>query len=182
MVTASDVLSRFISAFILAMVLTGCTGVPKGIEPVRNFQLQPWLGTWYEIARLDHRFEKGLSQVSATYRPRDDGGIEVINRGWLAKEQQWKEVTGKGYFQQDTETGLLKVSFFGPFYGSYVIFELGEDYDYAFVTGQSRNYLWLLARTPTVSAELRERFEQTARTLGFPTRELIWVEQRPEAE
>ncbi len=182
MASLGGAISRYSSALVLSFALTGCTGVPKGIEPVSNFQLEPYLGTWYEIARLDHGFEEGLSRVSATYRTRDDGGIDVINRGYLEEEQKWQEAVGKGYFQKDADTGLLKVSFFGPFYGSYVIFELDTDYQYAFVTGQSKNYLWLLARTPTISPALREKFLRTTKQLGYRTQDLIWVQQQPAEE
>jgi len=91
-----------------------------------------YLGRWYEIARLDHSFERGMSRVTAEYRKRDDGGIEVINRGYLADSKAWKEARGKAYFVDGSDKGYLKVSFFGPFYGSYVVFELdAKDYRYA---------------------------------------------------
>jgi len=170
---------KSLSALTLAiMSLTGCLGYPNAVEPVDNFELERYLGTWYEIARLDHSFERGLSQVTATYSLRDDGGVRVVNRGYSKQEQQWEEAVGKAYFVDERDKGHLKVSFFGPFYSSYVVFELDqEDYQYAFVTGPNRSYLWLLARTPTVSEALRERFVTQAKELGYPTEELIFVEQ-----
>ena len=127
--------------------------MPENVEPVDEFEVDRYLGRWYEIARLDHSFEKGLSQVTATYSPRKDGGIKVINRGYSAEKQQWKEAEGKAYFVGSNDEAYLKVSFFGPFYGSYVVFELDKkDYQYAFISGPDNDYLWLLARTPNVDS------------------------------
>jgi apolipoprotein D and lipocalin family protein len=161
-----------------AMALSGCVGTPDGVEPVGDFDAQRYLGTWYEIARLDHRFERGLSRVTAQYSRRDDGAVRVINRGFDTEEGQWSEIEGVARFVESEDRGHLKVSFFGPFYASYVVFGLDrEDYDYAFVSGFNRDYLWLLAREPVVGEDLRERFVDRARELGFDTSELIWVDQ-----
>ena len=134
-------------------LLSGCLTVPDGIEPVDNFELNRYLGKWYEIARLDHSFERGLEAVSAEYSLRDDGGIRVINSGRNTDTQANQEAEGRAYFVEQPNLGYLKVSFFGPFFGSYVIFELDENYQYAFIAGNTTNYLWLLARTPEVSQE-----------------------------
>ncbi|WP_082888473.1 lipocalin family protein [Marinobacter sp. LQ44] len=115
----------------LLLLLTGCTGLPKGIEPVTGFDQDRYLGTWYEIARLDHSFERSLSQVTADYTLNDDGSIKVINRGYNAEKGEWKEAQGRAKFVGDSEVGHLKVSFFGPFYASYVVFELDDDYSTA---------------------------------------------------
>ena len=106
----------------LALFLSGCIGVPDNVKPVNNFQANSYMGKWYEIARLDHSFERGLSQVTANYSPRDDGGVKVINKGYSVKDKAWKEAEGKAYFVGRPDQGYLKVSFFGPFYGSYIIF------------------------------------------------------------
>lgn len=159
------------------VVLFGCTSKPEGVEPIQNFELKPYLGKWYEIARLDHSFERGLSNVTAEYKLREDGGVTVINRGYSQQEQSWKQAEGKAYFVDEPSTGHLKVSFFGPFYSSYIIFELGEDYDYAFISGYNRDYLWLLSRQPQVDSATLERFKQVALDKGFAADELILVEQ-----
>lgn len=165
---------------MLALLLSGCLGMPEGIQPVDNFDRQAYLGQWYEIARLDHSFERGLSHVTADYSPREDGGLRVINRGYDASEGQWKSAEGKAYFTGDSQLAHLKVSFFGPFYSSYVVFELDRDgYQYAFVSGYNRNYLWLLARTPEVDDALLSRFVQRAKELGFDTQQLIYPTQQP---
>jgi apolipoprotein D and lipocalin family protein len=155
----------------------GCTGIPEGVSAVQDFELKRYLGTWYEIARLDHRFERGLSNVSATYTPRDDGGIDVVNRGYDASAGEWDEATGKAYFIGEPDVGRLKVSFFGPFYGAYNILELDrEGYQYALVAGPNRSYLWILARSPDPDPATVERLVATAAELGFPTDELIRVQ------
>ncbi|UCB54038.1 MAG: lipocalin family protein [Thiotrichales bacterium] len=167
-------------AFIVTMfTLTagGCTGLPEGVEPVEGFEVNRYLGQWYEIARLDHSFERGLSNVSADYALGDGGGISVINRGFSQDKGQWKQAEGKAKFVTDEHTGHLKVSFFGPFYGSYVVFELDkEEYQYAFVAGYNKSYLWLLSRTPTVSEKLLDRFISRSTGLGFDTTDLILVD------
>jgi apolipoprotein D and lipocalin family protein len=158
-------------------VLNGCTGYPDNIKPVEGFELNRYLGTWYEVARLDHSFERGLEQVSANYSMREDGGVKVVNRGFDTAEQQWNESTGRAYFVQNEHTGHLKVSFFGPFYGSYVVFRTGVDYQYAFVAGNNYDYLWLLSRTAEIPKQLRHEFIEVAQSKGYAVNDLIWVNQ-----
>lgn len=168
-------------SFLLLLVtsaLASCVSTPAGIEPVKGFELERYLGKWYEIARLDHSFERGLERISAEYSIRDDGSVKVINRGYAVAEGAWREAEGKAYFVREPDEGYLKVSFFGPFYGAYVVFELDtENYQYSYVTGPNRSYLWLLARTPVVSPEVLAQFIERARELGFATDELIFVDQ-----
>ncbi len=156
--------------------LSSCTGIPEGIQPISNFELSQYLGRWYEIARLDHSFEKGMQQVTATYEMREDGGVRVLNKGFLTEENIWDQAEGKAYFVNSENIGHLKVSFFGPFYGSYIIFELGENYEYAFVTSTNKSFLWLLSREPVIEQELQQRFINTVATLGYDTEALIWVD------
>ncbi|MEO1245173.1 MAG: lipocalin family protein [Pseudomonadota bacterium] len=169
---------RLIAPLLAAsLLLTACTGIPKGIEAVDDFELEPYLGTWYEIARLDHRFERGLSNVTATYSLRDDGGVNVVNRGYRTDKGEWDSAEGKAYFVGDNNVGRLKVSFFGPFYGAYNIFELDrENYRYAVVAGPNRSYLWILARDPSLPDTVLDRLIGRAAELGFATEELILVE------
>lgn len=171
---------KFISALILSfctLLLVSCLGKPDKVNPVVNFQADKYLGTWYEIARLDFSYEKGMSHVTATYSLRDDGGIKVLNRGYLSNKGSWKEAEGKAYFAEDKNTGYLKVSFFGPFYSSYIIFDIDEKYQYALVSGASKSNLWLLARTPTISGEVKASMLAKAAALGFDTNQLVYVEQ-----
>jgi len=168
---------KFIFVPILAVSgLVACTGLPDGTRAVSGFELDRYLGTWYEIARLDHRFERGLSNVTANYALRDDGGVRVVNRGFDAAEGEWRDATGKAYFVDAPDVGRLKVSFFGPFYGAYNILELDqEDYQYALVAGPNRSYLWILARNPQLPESVLRTLVETARRLEFPVDELIHV-------
>jgi apolipoprotein D and lipocalin family protein len=155
---------------------------PQGVEPVGDFELQRYLGKWYEIARLDHSFERGLANVTAEYSLRDDGSVRVVNRGFSARKNGWDEAEGRALFVEGSDRGFLKVSFFGPFYGSYVVFELDrENYQYALVAGPDKSYLWLLARSPTIDKALLNRLVDRAAALGFDTSLLIYVDQRANA-
>ena len=163
---------------LLCFLLGSCTGIPADIKAVENFELKRYLGQWYEIARLDHSFERGLSQVSAHYKINDDGSVAVTNRGFKADENRWDEAKGRALVVEDSTAGHLKVSFFGPFFGSYVIFELDHShYQYAFVTSYNKEFLWFLARTPTVDEALIERFKAVISNYDFDQQNLIWVDQ-----
>lgn len=165
------------SLLSILFFLTGCVEKPGDITPVNNFKAEQYLGTWYEIARYDYAFERGLSQVTATYSLREDGGIKVVNRGYSAEKAEWKESTGKAYFVEGKDIGYLKVSFFGPFYSSYIVFELDENYQYALVTGSDKSYLWILSRTPTIPDNVKGSLLAKATALGFDVNKLIYVNQ-----
>jgi apolipoprotein D and lipocalin family protein len=161
----------------LAFISAGCAAIPSGVEAVHDFDVSRYEGRWYEIARLDHSFERGLNNVSATYTLRDDGGIDVLNRGFDKVKGRWKEAQGRAYFFKDRAVGRLKVTFFWPFYGGYNIVSLDrENYSYALVCGPKRSYLWILAREKTLNNEAVEKLVKTARDLGFKVDGLIFVE------
>ena len=167
-----------IRVFALILVIcSGCVTVPDGLYPVKDFDLKRYLGTWYEIARLDHSFERGLTRVKAEYTMREDGGINVKNTGYDPEKKVWKEATGKGYFTDGPGIGQLKVSFFGPFYGAYNILLLDKEYSYALVCGPSRNYLWILARRPMMDEAVKASLVDKASQMGFDTNRLIFVKQ-----
>ena len=173
---ANEIKMRSLYLIFMVLLLSACTGLPDGVQPVDNFDMDRYLGKWYEIARLDHSFERGLNNVSAEYTLRDDGGVSVLNTGYDIENKQWKSATGKAYFVDRKNRGHLKVSFFGPFYGSYVIFDLDKkDYSYAYIAGYDKSNLWLLARTPRVSENRLREFTKQAKVLGFDTDELIYV-------
>lgn len=169
-------LARVVVIAILGL-LAGCTGLPEGVVPVRGFQAERYLGTWYEIARLDHSFERGLSDVSATYTRRADGGIDVLNKGYDQAKDAWRDAEGRAYFIGSPDTASLKVSFFWPFYGGYHVMALDPDYRWAMVAGPSHDYLWILARTPVLPDELVEQLSRTARQAGFDPNGLVRVGQ-----
>jgi apolipoprotein D and lipocalin family protein len=167
---------------IFAVLLTGCLGTPEGIRVVQHVDAAKYSGTWYEIARLDHSFERGLEQVSATYSAREDGGIKVLNRGYHTEKQEWREAEGKAYFidppnADGSHTGKLKVSFFGPFYGAYNIIELDKNYQYVMLCGADYSYFWILSRTPHLDENIKARLLEKAKLLGFDTNALIYVKQ-----
>jgi len=161
----------------VALLLTSCVGVPEGIKPVQNFDVNRYLGMWYEIARLDHSFERGLNNISATYTLRGDGGVDVLNKGFDKKKNTWKEAKGKAYFVGKKTVASLKVSFFGPFYGGYNVIALDHDnYSYAMVCGPDRSYLWILAREKNLDKSILNKLIEKAKSLGFETDKLIFVE------
>ncbi|MCB1645029.1 MAG: lipocalin family protein [Pseudomonadales bacterium] len=168
---------RYLALFTLPATLSGCLGYPAGVAPVSDFDINRYLGKWYEIARLDHPFERGLSEVTAEYSLREDDSVKVLNQGYSAADSEWESATGVARFVTGTDQGYLKVSFFGPFYGSYVVFELDHDnYEWAFVSGPNHDYLWLLSRSPHPDEALKARFVSTAKARGFDTTALIFVE------
>ena len=149
------------------------------MTPVKGFDVKRFTGTWYEIARLDHGFEKGLSHVSAEYSLREDGGIKVINKGFNMKKGQWENASARGYFIDSPDIGRLKVSFFGPFYGSYNIIDLDEkNYSYAMVTGPKINFFWILSRQKTLDPNIMQSLIQKAKSMGFKLEKLILVDQK----
>jgi apolipoprotein D and lipocalin family protein len=167
-----------LGTLILATTLTGCsTAPPTGRTSVTPFEVNRYLGKWYEIARLDHSFERGLTDVSATYSLKSDGSLEVINRGFNTKKNEWKSATGRALFTGNQNQGSLKVSFFGPFYGGYHVLALDQTgYQWALVSGPDREYLWILARTKVLAPAIRDQLVADAKKMGFATDKLIWVE------
>ena len=165
--------------FLLLFGVCGCVQLPEGLMAIKGFDMQRYLGTWYEIARLDHSFERGLINVTATYSLNENGSLRVVNRGFDPKLNSWKEAEGRAFFVSRSDIGRLKVSFFGPFYGGYNILEIDEhNYSYALICGNSRSYLWILAREPKLSETVMASLTQKAKNLGFDTDALIYVQQK----
>ena len=168
---------RFMSALlILSMVgITGCRSTRQSVDltPIDNVDLTRYLGQWYEIARFDHWFERGMTHTKATYTMRDDGDIQVVNIG--LKDNRIKTSTGRAKLTD--QEGLLRVSFFWPFYGDYRILWLDENYHHALVGGSDSGYLWILSRTPAINEESKNIILTEAKRRGYDTERLIWVEQ-----
>ncbi|MEI8572316.1 lipocalin family protein [Methylomonas sp. EFPC1] len=169
---------RYLPILLLSL-LCACTDIPEGVKVIDGFELNRYLGTWYEIARLDHSFERGLTDISAEYSLRDDGGVKVLNSGYDAEQGQRKIAEGKAYFIDKPDIGRLKVSFFGPFYGAYNIIALDKTtYSYVMIAGPDRDYLWILARSPELEPSIQKDLIEQAKTLGFATDKLIF-DQHP---
>jgi len=153
-----------------------CSTIPKGVKAVQPFYKEKYLGKWYEIARLDFKYEKDLSNVTATYSLNKDGSIRVENEGFNYKKNKWQKVVGKAKFVGDENIGMLKVSFFGPFYSGYNVIAIDDEYKYALVCGKDFGYLWLLSREPFMPEEVKEKYLKIAEDYGFKTSSLVWVE------
>jgi apolipoprotein D and lipocalin family protein len=160
---------------VLLTLLSACTGIPKAVQPINGFELNRYLGTWYEIARLDHSFERGLSDIRAEYSLRDDGGVKVLNSGYDAEQGKRHDAEGRAYFIDQADVGRLKVSFFGPFYGAYNIIALDKtSYNWVMICGPNLDYLWILSRTPRLNETTLQALIQQAKALGFATDKLIF--------
>jgi apolipoprotein D and lipocalin family protein len=159
------------------LALAGCTSTapPPGIVPITPFDIARYEGRWYELARLDHRFERGLTDVSATYQRQADGSVRVVNRGFDAGKGEWREAVGKALLTAGPQTASLKVSFFGPFYGGYHVAALDPEYRWAVVVGPDRSYCWILSRSKALAGGEREALTAQAAALGIDTQALIWV-------
>ena len=161
-----------ILTFILLSII-GCSKPYPPLDTVKKVDLQKYLGTWYEIARYEHYFEKGCRDVSATYSLKEDGDIKVINR-CTKEEAGKKEVVGVAY-ATDESNSKLKVSFFRPFYGDYWIIMLDDDYRYAVVGDPSREYLWILSRTPKLEENIKNNILNRLPKMGYSPEPLIWT-------
>lgn len=170
----SAILRATLVASAVAVLATGCAvKVPSGIQPVQNFDAAKYMGQWYEIARIDQKFQKGLTKATAQYALNDDGTVKVINRGYNAEKQEWKDVEGKAKFVADPKVGALKVSFFGPFYGGYNVVDLDPDYQTSLVIGESTDYFWLLSRKPDLSKEQVDALLKKAERMGVDVSKVI---------
>lgn len=157
------------------LLLRSCRTIPKQVVAVRPFEMEKYLGTWYEIARFDFRFEKNLDNTTAHYSLNTDGSIKVVNRGYNYKTGKWKQATGKAKWVGAHDEAMLKVSFFGPFYSGYNVIVLDNGYQYALVCGKNRDYLWILSREKSIPGQIRQDYLEKARQYGFDVSKLIWV-------
>ena len=158
---------------LLASIFAGCDSAEVDNSTVKTVDLNRYLGYWYEIARFDHPFERGLDYAMAHYTLRDDGKIDVLNTG--IKDGRAEDA--KGIAKTTDVVGLLRVSFFGPFYGDYCIMMLDENYQYALVGGNNSKFLWILSRTPQLDDATRTLILAEADRRGYDTGKLIWVKQ-----
>lgn len=168
-------LSRNLVSVLSVITLFSCKSIPPGVDAVKNFDKNRYLGKWYEIARIDFKFEKDLNNTTAEYSQLSNGKIRVLNSGFNYKRNIWKKAIGKAKFVEKSNVGMLKVSFFGPFYAGYNVIKIDNDYNYALVAGKNFNYLWILSRTPGIPDSIREEYLNFAHKAGFDTSRLTWV-------
>ena len=153
-----------------------CSTIPDGVKAVTPFNKEKYLGKWYEIARMDFRFERNLNNTTANYSVNSDGSIKVDNRGFNYKTMKWKQAIGRAKFVGNPDVAMLKVSFFRPFYSGYNVIALDSEYKYALVAGKNLSYLWILSRETTIPEDVKQNYLKIAEKLGFKTSSLIWVE------
>jgi len=170
---------KSITSLLILAVMIGfgsCTSIPKGAVAVKPFDIEKYLGKWYEIARMDFRFERDLNNVTANYSRNDNGTIKVDNQGYNYVTKEWKQAIGKAKPAGQPDEARLKVSFFGPFYSAYNVIALDSEYKYALVAGKNLKYLWILSRETTVPESIKNSYLKIAQDLGFDIAALIWVE------
>lgn len=161
---------------IVLMGVSSCATIPEGAVAVQPFDKEKYLGKWYEIARIDFKFEKDLNNTTATYSLNDNGTIKVDNEGYNTKKEKWTQVIGKAKFIGAEDIAMLKVSFFGPFYAGYNVIAIDEEYQYAMVTGKNLKYLWFLSREPTIPEEIKNKYLKIAEEIGYDTADLNWID------
>lgn len=169
-------MTRLLTIPAIVFTLFSCTSsIPEGVVAVQPFYKEKYLGKWFEICRLDYKYERHLSNVTATYSLNDNGSIKVENRGYNEMEKEWKQTVGKAKFVKDENIGMLKVSFFGPIYSGYNIIAVDKYYKYALVAGESLRYLWILSRDTTMPENVKNEYLQLANKIGYDTSKLVWV-------
>jgi apolipoprotein D and lipocalin family protein len=143
-------------------------------DVIEHLEVKKYIGKWFEIARVDNKFEKGLSDVTAEYQLQKDGSIKVINSGFSKKKNKRNQAIGKAKFTSKENNGGLKVSFFGPFYSAYNIVQLDDDYQYALIFGKNTKYLWILSRDNKIPSTIKEKYLKYTRSNGYDTIKLVW--------
>lgn len=160
----------------ITLVISSCKTIPQGAEAVKPFYKEKYLGKWYEIARLDFKFEKNMNNTTAEYSLNENGTIKVDNRGYDTKKEEWKQAIGKAKFVGEDNIAMLKVSFFGPFYTGYNVIAIDSEYQYALVAGKNTDYLWILSREKSIPDDIKAKYLKLAEDIGFNTSELLWIE------
>ena len=166
---------KIVTILALGMMLTGCANLTKVDNSVTaSFDLNRYLGDWFEIARFDHTFERGIEEAQATYSLRPDGKVEVLNRG----VKGGKVKTAKGVGKTTDTPGLLRVTFFWPFYADYRVMAIDDAYTAALVGSGSADYLWILSRTPSLASQMKETLLSEATRRGYDISKLLWIRQQ----
>lgn len=161
---------------VFMSVLYSCATIPAGAGAVKPFDKAKYLGKWYEIARIDFKYERDLNNTTAEYSLNENGTIKVDNKGYNTKKQECEQAIGKAKFVGDDTVAMLKVSFFGPFYSGYNVIAIDESYTYALVAGKNLKYLWILGRETTIPQDIKDQYLKLAEEIGYNTADLIWVQ------
>ena len=163
---------------LISVLISGfysCATIPNGVVAVSPFETERYLGKWYEIARIDFKFERNLNNTTAIYSLNDNGTIKVDNQGYNTKKGKWEQAIGKAKLAGEDNVAMLKVSFFGPFYAGYNVIAIDDEYKYALIAGGSLKYLWILSRETTIPAAIKDKYLKLAEKVGFKTSDLIWI-------
>ncbi len=169
-------LTLSILTIIIMATFYSCSSIPKGAVAVEPFEKDKYLGKWYEIARLDFKFERGLNNTTAEYSLNKKGTIKVDNKGYDTNKGKWNQAIGKAKFVKGDDIAMLKVSFFGPFYAGYNVLAIDDDYNYALVAGSSLKYLWILSRNTSIPDAIKDKYLEIANQIGYKTSDLLWIE------
>lgn len=176
--TVKKILIPGILGITALILLRACSPkIPKGAKAIQDFNPERFLGTWYEVARLDYKWERNLDNVNATYSLKPDGSIKVDNKGFDYTENKWKGKIGEARFVHSSTEARLKVSFFKPFWAGYNVVDIDEEYKYALVFGNDLCYMWILSKEKAIPEKYKERFLKKAQETGYDTSKLIWVKQ-----
>ena len=167
---------QIIFAVLIALFSIGCSSKYPDVPTTKYVDINKYMGSWYEIARFEHFFEKGCKNVTATYSLNEDQTIKVLNQCTMIQDNKPKVATGVAYSTNESNT-KLKVSFFRPFYGDYWVFELDQSYQYALVGSPSGEYLWILSRDKNISEDIKSHLLQKVISLGFDPNKFIWTIQ-----
>jgi apolipoprotein D and lipocalin family protein len=170
-------MKQFLIFFAPFFLLASCRTIPKGVKPIVPFDINRYVGTWYEIGRKNHKFERGLSRVTATYTLDENGRVKVENKGYNSLTGRESKATGKAKLVNEGKEGRLKVSFFGPFYSPYNIIAIDPEYENAMVIGRDKTYFWLLSKNTEMPEEIKQRYLQIAEEYKIKTDNIIWVKQ-----
>lgn len=162
---------------LFSFFLLSCGGrsIPEKAQAVDNFEVERYLGTWYEIARFDFYFERDLDNTTAQYSLNEDGNVKVVNRGFHVQDNEWQQAEGVAKFRGDKKIAELEVSFFGPIYSGYNVIALDPEYQYALVAGKNLDYLWILSREKTIPETIKQQYLALAQEVGYDISRFIWV-------
>ncbi len=170
---------KLFNSLLMSIIMTGfysCASIPDGAVAVKPFDKGKYLGKWYEIARLDFKYEKDLNNTTAEYSFNENGTIRVNNQGYNTKKGKWSQAIGKAKFVGDDNIAMLKVSFFGPFYSGYNVIAIDDEYKYVLIAGKNLKYLWILSRYTSIPEDVKNNYLKLAEKIGYNTADLIWVQ------